>query len=238
MTCNRCGSVGHRARFCSLEPKDYKNIIEIKENKLANIDNVDKVIVIESPLNVSTEDLDIHIESSQSKTQFECTECEYKCSYEHIFNEHLETHTGEKFHSCSDCGYQPKNMNDMKKHEQKHKEEKTFKCDKCDYECNSAKELSAHVKMHNQKMQKCTKCEHTCITVKKLNTHMRTHTGEESPVKTLFGAMFEIETSAPDQTPLITNSAKRGLSESPEVVGIKKSKEKKKKKYNSTTFRI
>ena len=32
MTCNRCGSVGHRARFCSLEPKDYKNIIEIKEN--------------------------------------------------------------------------------------------------------------------------------------------------------------------------------------------------------------
>ena len=73
--------------------------------------------------------------------------------------------------------------------------------------------------------------------MKKLNTHTRTHTGEESPIKTLFGTMFEIGTSAPEKTPLVSNSAKRGLSVSPEVVDNKKASKKKEKQYKLTTFR-
>ena len=111
----------------------------------------------------------------------------------------------------------------------KHKEKKTFKCDKCDFECNSAKGLNGHAKTHGQKTLKCYKCDFTTVTSKKLKTHMKTHTGEENPVKTLFGRMFEINMSAAENTPLISSNAKRGLSVSPEVVDNKKLQNKKKK---------
>lgn len=133
-----------------------------------------------------------------------------------IVDEQVLAHVNEILLHCTECDYKCRNKDILLSHLKSHN---VYACGKCDFRGISSKGLTAHMKTHKLKQFKCTKCEYTVNTFSKLNTHMRNHTGEAITAESL----FEIVTSqTSDKTPLKSNTAKRGLSVSPEVVNTDK----------------
>ena len=127
-SCNNSGHTGHNMRYCNQNTKEFRNGIDVNESDIIGIESERKEINEESDvdvdgdaddddddddddedskfdedekeMNISVDNADIHIEPSQTNSIFECSECSYKCKYEHIFKEHMQTHTGEKTFCC------------------------------------------------------------------------------------------------------------------------------------------
>ena len=193
--------------------------------------------------------IDVHIEPSQNNNIFECTKCAYKCKYDHIFKDHMLVHAGENSFKCDICELECRDKSTYEKHMLIHNNEillsctectyeglnkevlsnhlKThniYACVKCEYKSNSLKGLNGHIKIHNQKILKCSKCEFTCTLPNKLNIHMKTHTGEDICSEILSDIS---KCSSSEKTPLNSNSSKRSLSVSPDVVDSNKKTKKK-----------
>ena len=89
--CNISGYSGHRARRCTVDPVDYKCLVDIElpdtnDENIGNDANDEELIVY----------TDININPSQESKSFKCILCDYTCKYDHILSEHMEAHTGEK----------------------------------------------------------------------------------------------------------------------------------------------
>ena len=291
-SCNNCGHTGHRMRYCNQESKDFINVIDINESDIIGRENERKKINEESDdedegddskfdedekeMNISVDNIDIHIDPSQTNSNFECSECSYKCKYEHIFKEHMQTHTGEKTFCCYLCEYESNTSQHMKTHMQTHLEKSSFKCEiceavnknksdheqhmlmhtneileceKCEYKCqnkdvlsnhlkkhniftcekceftsNSLQGLNSHNKIHNQKQIKCSKCEVICSSLRNLNNHMKIHIGEVIHTEEI---SEETNTTPSKTNSTSSNTPKRCLSKSPEVVETAKKNKKK-----------
>ena len=89
MSCNKCGHSGHRARYCSCQPKDFINQIDIKQSDFVdpksssepNDNDSDDDSSEDSdyddygdkyPMNVNANNIGVHIEPSQNRNLFEC----------------------------------------------------------------------------------------------------------------------------------------------------------------------
>ena len=112
-SCNKCGHSGHKSRWCDRKPNDYKNVIDIEEcngsevnsedeNEELDDDDDDIDIDVDADLNLSINSnktnaniLDIHFDPSQNMNSYKCTKCDYQCTYENIYIEHMQTHMGE-----------------------------------------------------------------------------------------------------------------------------------------------
>ena len=184
MSCNNCGHSGHRVRFCSCEPKDFKNLIDIKQSDLVNptpnseFDNSDDDRDYDDyddtfPRNTNANNIDIHIEPSQNENPFECTECDYKCKYSNIFNEHMQTHTGENPIKCDVCELISNGRAAFEEHSLLHSIDPKLKCSECTYECLNQTVLYNHLKTHN--IYACEKCVYKSNTLKGLNGHVKVH---------------------------------------------------------------
>ena len=199
MSCNKCGSEGHRQRYCNVRPCDFKNVIDLEEivkeiskKQIANDndssdydgeemeeeggnddknENGDK-----DELDVSLNNLDIHIEPSQKSVQYECKECEYTCKYEHLFKEHLGVHKGENSLFCSKCDNQFKSGEELRKHMQTHMDEKLYNCEICEFDSKDRHAYEKHILEHeNEKLLECSKCIYKCQNKDVLHTHLKTH---------------------------------------------------------------
>ena len=73
---------------------------------------------------VHEETVEIHLDPSQNTEPFACSECEYKCSYQNILNEHLKTHKKETSPT-------------------------QFECSECDHKCSNKTELNEHMNVHS-----------------------------------------------------------------------------------------
>ena len=215
VNCRSCLRFG----YYTWGPNDSKNVICIKitdfENNDFDVDGDDDNYGDDNDEDGDNNDhdgddydankIDVHIEPSQNSNFFECTECDYKCKYEHIFKEHMLVHRGENsFKKCDICTLECRDKSTYEKHMLIHNNEillsctectfvclnktilsnhlKThniYTCEKCEYKSNSLKGLNSHSKMHNEKTLKCSKCEFTCMLPNKLNIHMKTHTQEK-----------------------------------------------------------
>ena len=119
--------------------------------------------------------MDIHIDASQSTNSFECTECDYKCAYIEIFNEHKKTHTQQKPGKVCGCDFQ----SDI----QTHTGERTKQCDKCDGASSKKTTLKDHILLHNDEKPndrtegeyKCTHCQYICLNEDILISHLKSH---------------------------------------------------------------
>ena len=212
LSCNKCGHSGHRAWRCTCEPKDYKNMIYIIDG---SDNNNDKSIMEDcegrdddcdgdtSDISFITENdnatkLDIHIDPSQNSNTFECSKCDFTCTYENIFNVHIKTHTGEKPFDCSKCGYQCRDEDSLDEHMNTHTGEKpserdicdlvtdvrsacenqlpcgnALKCTECKFECSSKVDLSNHLVNHS--IYACDKCEYRNNSINGLKGHSKKH---------------------------------------------------------------
>ena len=181
-TCNKCGHIGHQIKDCHTSADDKLNILDLDDlivvNDVFDIEsNVDSVDTnhIDENLDAST-NVDIHLDPTQGKKRFECTECEYKCDYENILKVHMETHKATSTEPKQHLG----------KYIKGHKVEKTFPCTECDYTCSSDGALKDHMRIHTGgKTYKCNNCEYSFTLEAELNIHMKNHTGE-----TLIDASF------------------------------------------------
>ena len=110
-TYNTCGNVGHMSRRCTTQLKDFKHLVdvvvdgstEVEEGYLVN-DSVCNDAEIESFVHVSMTNTDVYIDPSQKTKYISCSECDYKCTYEHIMEDHMQTHTGENPFVCPEGG--------------------------------------------------------------------------------------------------------------------------------------
>ena len=120
---------------------------------------------------------------------------------------------------CTECNYECTNKDVLLNHLKSHN---VYACDKCDFRGISSKGLTAHKKMHRRKQFECSKCDYSGNTYSKLNIHMITHnnSSEEERNAELLLDVLSSQTSC--KTPATSNTAKRGLSVSPEVVNDKK----------------
>ena len=197
-TCYKCGNPGHKSWRCNTQRDDYKNVVDLTDEGLNTSENdkYDADIDSNVDLNAMDNEVDIHIDSSQSTNKFECTKCSFKCSYVEIFNEHKQTHTGEKPLKCCECDTEL-----CKKFIQEHTGEWPYKCNKCrdksqdksvqeyltsldilevplkctecQYECNNTDILISHLKSHN--IYLCSKCEFRGHTSQSLSSHIKVH---------------------------------------------------------------
>ena len=205
MTCNVCGNIGHRERYCKCKSEDHINTININDSHTVvnEVDRVETEVHPESH-NASTNSVDVYIDPSQNNIEYKCTKCEYKCTYLEIFKTHLLTHTrestdddltGEKPSEsdisdvinnvratidvnmlvCSICESTCINKSELCKHMKTHN---IYACEKCDYTNNSLNGLKSHSKKHNEKRFDCTICAFKGNSVNTLNAHMKTHLGE------------------------------------------------------------
>ena len=188
MSCNKCGMAGHRARYCSVKPDEYKNVIDMEEliqemmrNEEIYLDDESESEdkdsdVDEIQLNMSLDKLDIHLEPSQQSNIFECNECEYQCNYENIFKEHIETHKGENTLACSKCNYQSKNRLDLNKHMKTHTGEILFKCDICKLVSKDKASHENHISTHKMLSSlNCSVCDFKCGNNDVLSNHLKIH---------------------------------------------------------------
>ena len=225
MSCNKCGHTGHRERYCDQDPNAYKNIVVFKERDCSdnanNDDNINKGEDMEGSSesdindtddidnNEDDNDIDIHIEPSQTLTAFECTECEYICKYENILKVHMQTHKGENSFKCDVCEMVNKDKSDYDKHMQSHANDILISCSECKYQCLNKDVLFNHQQTHHN-IYACKECDFKGTTIQGLKGHIKIHRNERSL------------------------PAKRGLSASPEAVDSNKKTTKKdaKKKKN------
>ena len=134
---------------------------------------------------------------------------------------------------CTECDYKCKNKDKLLNHLKFHN---IYACDKCDFKGISPKGLTAHKKNHKRDQFKCTKCDYTGSTISKLNIHLKSHTEDQDVIN--MESLFELESlQTSGKTPLTSNSAKRGLSVSPEMVNTDKkstsiNSSKKSRNYN------
>ena len=181
-SCNKCGKVGHVGWRCRTKLDDYINVIDAypTQNKISGASSDNK------HSNIDTDDLEIHIESSQSANEFECRKCDYKCAYDHILQEHMLTHTSEgtskcsndeiKF-NCSKCDFDCLNEDDLNNHMSSHGK---FKCKVCNEPFKTNRLLVDHGKIHTEKKLKCTECDYIYSSNDELKKHMKQHTGDKN----------------------------------------------------------
>ena len=238
ISCHKCGHTGHRARGCvARQPSDFKNAININdgldndsddENSECEDENDDSEIISTNIMETDTNDLDVHLNPSQNSNNFVCMKCDYQCTYQHIFMEHMKTHIGEKTSmddicelvnevrsacdkrlslnvnanatKCTECDFNCSSKAELIKHLLNHN---IYACDKCPYRNNSAQGLNGHAKIHNVKKFQCSKCDFKGTSTNSLNAHMKTH-------------MDEIDPSPQDIASQSTQASKRGLSVSPD----------------------
>ena len=199
ISCNKCGTVGHRYRYCNVRSCDFKNVIDLEEivkemskNQISNDDNSSDYDGEEmeeegndddkndgedkEELDLSINNLDIHIEPSQKSDQYECKECEYTCKYEHLFKEHLGVHKGENSLFCSKCDNQFKSGEELRKHMQTHMDEKIYKCERCEFDSKDKHTYEKHILEHeDENMLECSKCIYKCKNKDVLYIHLKTH---------------------------------------------------------------
>ena len=241
LSCNKCGHTGHRARGCvANRSTDFKNVINVNdglasdESDDANSEGVDEIedTVINSSITMDTNDndIDVHLDPSQDSNKYECMKCDYQCTYENIFMEHMQSHIGEKPSMsdicelvsgvrtacekrlslnasasslpCTVCDSKFSSKVELIKHLLVHN---IHACNKCSYTNNSAHGLKGHAKIHNEKKFQCSQCEYKGNSTNGLNNHMKTH-------------MDEIGSSPIINASQSTQASKRGLSVSPDNV--------------------
>ena len=160
-SCDECGKTGHRARDCKTKPDDVINVLDtdLLLNKISGTGNNADL------LDINYVDLDIHIGSSQSTDTFACEECDFKCSYEFILQEHMSTHTSEGLIACINDEVNKQEANKISKN--------TFKCVLCDIVSDSKSSYDAHLAIHDIDIQlSCSECEFECANEDVLNNHI------------------------------------------------------------------
>ena len=100
---------------------------------------------------------------------------------------------------CSECVFKCIDKCDLLKHLKSHN---IFACDKCEYRNSSLHGLNGHIKIHGNKKLNCTMCDFKGTSVSTLNAHMEKHMD--------------------DQIYSASQTSKRDLSVSPEVLNINK----------------
>ena len=142
-------------------------------------------------------------------------------------------YVNETLLECTECDYKCKNKDKLFNHLKFHN---IYACDKCDFKGISPKGLTAQKEKHKRNQFKCTKCEYTGSTISKLNIHLKSHTEDQDVIN--MESLFELESlQTSGKTPLTSNSAKRRLSVSPEMVNTDKkstsiNSSKKSRNYN------
>ena len=180
-SCNKCGKVGHVAWRCRTKSDDVINTIDSypMQNKISSANSVNKLP------NIDAADLEIHIESSQSANELECPQCDYKCPYEPIMQDHMLIHISEETSKCSNdeiksscpkCEFESLNEDDFNNHMLSHGK---FICKVCNEPFKTEKHLTNHVKIHTEKKLKCTECDYLFSTNDELKKHMKQHTGDK-----------------------------------------------------------
>ena len=103
ISCNKYGHTGHNYWRCSTQKNNHINVVDLNECIENNLDaNASESAKHTADIHANKEagvfddDINIHIEVSQTREMYESNECSYKCKYMEIFNEHMQTHTGEK----------------------------------------------------------------------------------------------------------------------------------------------
>ena len=116
-SCNICGNAGHRARRCTVDQSEFKNLVDIV---LPNTNTSDENQGSVTDVIEITTDTDIHIDPSQESKPFECILCDYTCKYGNIFSEHMETHSDEKPLEFTDYNYKCQNDDVLRNHLKSH----------------------------------------------------------------------------------------------------------------------
>ena len=245
-SCFTCGTVGHKSWQCRKKKSEYNNVVEVIPSGVNLISEPNKEINKKSDLvgaNLNFEpikvndDIDIHIDSSQSSNKYQCTRCDYKCSYFETFSTHLDLHTGDKPVKCSGCNFQISDSQDGIDQGIYHDEDEPLKCSKCrannktkrdteifvvelkctecEHKCQTQDNLITHLKSHN--IHLCTKCNYKANTAKLLKTHKQKHCkGLNSEIANI----ITVETTTANFEDLTSSAkgSKRELSKSPEEV--------------------
>ena len=156
-----------------------------------------------------------HIQTQVKENSNTCEVCEKVYRNPEALKRHFLSHKDDILLKCTECDMECINVNVLSNHNKnKHN---IFICKECNYKDKSEKNLTVHINGHICGKFKCTKCEYIGKSFESLTDHMKNHTGGKTDEK-LYSET--VKSPLQEKIPSASNSLKRGLSLSPEVVTV------------------
>ncbi|CAF4292352.1 unnamed protein product [Rotaria magnacalcarata] len=121
-----------------------------------------------------------HIQQSENKDDFSCSECIFKGKTLLGFLKHKKSHHGKNLqeypYNCVYCHYRATKKSHLRRHEMIHTGERPYECPHCDYRCNQASTLKVHIRRHTGEMPySCSVCPFKTFSTCLLKAHLKKH---------------------------------------------------------------
>ncbi|XP_028663081.1 zinc finger protein 142 [Erpetoichthys calabaricus] len=122
--------------------------------------------------------LENHENGPLTEKPLKCAACEFACSHQLVFEQHVRSHGGTRLYKCNDCQYTTRNRQKITWHMRIHTGEKPYQCSQCSYACADPSRLKYHMRTHQEERKYlCPECGYKCKWVNQLKYHMTKHTG-------------------------------------------------------------
>ena len=157
-----------------------------------------------------------HKQSHKGEKPFMCNICQSDFFHRESLEQHSQIHLDEILFKCNECEYECRNK-DVMVNNQKTKHS-LFTCNKCDYQVKSEKAFTKHFKLHIAKDTKCTGSNKTFTSVVISNSPTKVNADNDNAQK-LYSEI--VKSPVRERSDSVSNSQKRGLSLSPELLDPK-----------------
>eukprot|EP01083_Nonionella_stella_P036671 100050_1 len=135
--------VAPRKYKCSLCPKQYQHLSNLKTHKRVHTDEALVCPHCQKRFGRKANYAE-HLRIHTGDAPFECEHCHSKFKHRHSWKDHLRTHTGIKPYKCNICQRKFNTGSNLTVHSRMHTGERPYECQMCGHRFNQKSALNVH----------------------------------------------------------------------------------------------